>query len=488
MDNLTLTYNGNQLTGVSDASADYDFAGSFEYKRANGSQYIYDRNGSLVADKSRGIAYITYDSNNNPSRIYFTNGNVTKYRYSATGQKLSVEYYVAAPNVTVPFGTEPDALTQGQTMYAGSKQYLLGGSLVMEDGMIDKFLFDGGYAKASAVNPTTYNFSFNYYNQDHLGNNREVVDSAGTVRQITHYYPFGTPYADPSTVLGATLQPYKYNGKELDRMHGLDTYDYGARQYAPILGRWDRMDPLCEKYYSISPYAYCMNNPVNLIDPIGMEPVYNMDGEFLGTTSEGFTGDVMIYSGFMKINFESYTRKMLEENMSDYFRTYDTVNGSNRDGLSNDTKSKIWTDLVSHFEGTQIYDEKFSMSTILGGVIEFKDIGSNHWLSEHNYNEHYGSIRGGDRYKESYETTVENLASSIIVHEWYTHIRKDAGKRFKSHRLAYKNVINWKPFWDKTTDRYKFFCLWQLQYYTKKETGRSQVDPIYRNLFNRYVK
>ena len=273
-----------------------------------------------------------------------------------------------------------------------------------------------------------------------------------------------------------------------DRTHGLDAYDFGARTYFADRMQWGQMDPLCEKYYNISPYAYCMNNPVNLIDPIGMEPVYNMDGEFLGTTSEGFTGDVMIYSGFMKINFESYSRKMLEEKMSDYFRAYDTVNGSNRDGLSNDTKSKIWTDLVSHFEGTQIYDEKFSMSTILGGVIEFKDIGSNHWLSEHNYNEHYGYIRGGDRYKESYETTVENLASSIIVHEWYTHIRKDAGKRFKSHRLAYKNVINWKPFWDKTTDRYKFFCLWQLQYYTKKETGRSQVDPIYRNLFNRYVK
>ena len=54
-------------------------------------------------------------------------------------------------------------------------------------------------------------------------------------------------------------------------MHGLDTYDYGARQYAPILGRWDRMDPLCEKYYSVSPYAYCGGNPVNRIDPDGRE-------------------------------------------------------------------------------------------------------------------------------------------------------------------------------------------------------------------------
>ena len=58
----------------------------------------------------------SYDANGNQSRIYFTNGNVTKYVYSATGQKLGVEYYVAAPNVTVTFGTEPDALTQSQTM------------------------------------------------------------------------------------------------------------------------------------------------------------------------------------------------------------------------------------------------------------------------------------------------------------------------------------------------------------------------------------
>ncbi len=235
----------------------------------------------------------SYDANGTPQKIYFTNGNVTKYVYSATGQKLGVEYYVAAPNVTVTFGTEPDALTQSQTMYAGSRQYLLGGSLVTEDGMVDRFLFDGGNAKASAVNPTTYTFSFYYYNQDHLGNNREVVDSAGVVRQITHYYPFGTPYADPSTILNASLQPYKYNfsiergkrkpacssereknrpevnGKELDRMHGLDTYDYGARQYNPVTARWDRMDPLCEKYYSISPYVYCMNNPVMFLDPDG---------------------------------------------------------------------------------------------------------------------------------------------------------------------------------------------------------------------------
>ena len=218
-------------------------------------------------------ADVTYNAKDTPTNIYFTNGSVTKYVYSSAGEKLGVEYRVAAPNVTVAFGTEPDALTLSQTMYAGSRQYLLGGSLVMEDGMVDRFLFDGGYAKATAVNPTTYNFSFYYYNQDHLGNNREVVDSAGTVKQITHYYPFGTPYADPSTILNASLQPYKYNGKELDKMHGLNTYDYGARQYNPVTARWDRMDPLCEKYYSVSPYAYCHNNPVMMVDPDGRDIV-----------------------------------------------------------------------------------------------------------------------------------------------------------------------------------------------------------------------
>ncbi len=60
----------------------------------------FNANGSLVADKSRGIAYITYDLNNNPKQIYFTNGSVTKYVYSAAGQKLRVVHY--AHTGTVP--------------------------------------------------------------------------------------------------------------------------------------------------------------------------------------------------------------------------------------------------------------------------------------------------------------------------------------------------------------------------------------------------
>ena len=62
---------------------------------------------------------------------------------------------------------------------------------------------------------------------------------------------------------GLSQQPYLYSGKELDRMHALDWYDYGARHYDAALLRWYSMDPLCEKYYHISPYAFCANKYYN---------------------------------------------------------------------------------------------------------------------------------------------------------------------------------------------------------------------------------
>jgi len=70
---------------------------------------------------------------------------------------------------------------------------------------------------------------------------------------------------------GTDLQPFKYNGKEFDTMHGLNQYDYHARQYDAPSGRFTTVDPLAEKYYSISPYAYCANNPINYIDPDGKQ-------------------------------------------------------------------------------------------------------------------------------------------------------------------------------------------------------------------------
>ncbi len=121
---------------------------------------------------------------------------------------------------------------------------------------------------------------FYYFRRDHLGNTREVWQapsivyaqgnaiSPASVVQRTQYYPGGLPWSEG---LVPGWQPYKYNGKEFVEMHGYDTYDYGARGYYAAIGRFGTVDPLAEKYYWISPYAYCMNNPVKYVDLDGRD-------------------------------------------------------------------------------------------------------------------------------------------------------------------------------------------------------------------------
>ncbi|WP_029905331.1 RHS repeat-associated core domain-containing protein [Prevotella sp. 10(H)] len=70
---------------------------------------------------------------------------------------------------------------------------------------------------------------------------------------------------------GTDIQSYKYNGKKLDQNHQLNMYDYSAKFYEPGIGRFSTVDPLAEKYYSWSPYAYVGNNPLKYIDPTGMD-------------------------------------------------------------------------------------------------------------------------------------------------------------------------------------------------------------------------
>ena len=246
-------------------------------------------NGALVTDGTRGITNIAYDDLGNPRRIQLTDGNVTKYVYSATGEKLRVVYQTAVPNITVAIGSTRE-LMPSEILFSDSTDYLLGGALMLKNGRIDKFLFEEGYCQATRYNTTQDNFAFLYYDRDHLGNVRQVtkaIGSNGTVVQTMNYYPFGAQFCDGSAAT-SDFQQYKYNGKELDKMHGLNTYDYGARQYNPITARWDRVDPLAEKYYGVSPYVYCHNNPIMYVDPDGRKdttfvigkdrPVSRIDG------------------------------------------------------------------------------------------------------------------------------------------------------------------------------------------------------------------
>ena len=109
-----------------------------------------------------------------------------------------------------------------------------------------------------------------YYIKDLLGNVREtyVNPSAGYKEciQRMQYYPSGLPWVESA---GASEQPWKYNGKEFVEMHGLDEYDSKARWYYPTICRTTTMDPLAEKYYSTSPYAWCGNNTIIFTDANG---------------------------------------------------------------------------------------------------------------------------------------------------------------------------------------------------------------------------
>ena len=245
IDDLTLEYDGNRLVNVQEhANPVYDYeVMNFEGGSSSCIQYEYDQNGNMVKDKNKSVSSITYNSLNLPSRIEFGQKGSTQLLYDADGRKLNVLHTVTSYGNTKTVNTD----------YCGN--------VVYENGALKRILIDGGYVTMSGQTPV-----YHYYLQDHLGNNRVVLSQAGTIEQVTHYYPFGTVIAASTN---GESQPYKYNGKELDRMNGLDWYDYGARFYDPVLCRWHVMDPLCEKDYGISPYAYCENDPVNAIDTDG---------------------------------------------------------------------------------------------------------------------------------------------------------------------------------------------------------------------------
>lgn len=69
---------------------------------------------------------------------------------------------------------------------------------------------------------------------------------------------------------------FRYNGKEQENKefadgNGLETYDYGARHYEPQIGKFNTIDPHADNYHSWTPYNYVGDNPMNIIDPNGMD-------------------------------------------------------------------------------------------------------------------------------------------------------------------------------------------------------------------------
>ena len=262
IDDLTISYDGNQLVKVTDDAEALNYNGALDFHDVADTdiEYTYDNNGALTKDGNRGINSITYDYGHHP---YYINMNMTsgprniRNDYTPDGRKLSSKHVMSF------------RMVNGFIRKTTTDLYIDG--LILRGDTTLLWQFDGGYVELDANGTPT---CWNYYVTDHLGSTRMIVDSNDSIRETINYYPFGSEMqmTNPAQMTSDPSHPFRFTGKELDKQNGLNWYDFGARWF-DVAGvpMWTSVDPLAEKYYPYSPYNYCAGDPVNKIDPDGRD-------------------------------------------------------------------------------------------------------------------------------------------------------------------------------------------------------------------------
>jgi len=251
IDNLNYIYvSGNKVDRIDDAGT----TAGFNNAVSQAGEYTYDGNGSQLTDLNRGLTQ-AYNMLNLPQTVT-KSGISIAYIYDATGRKLRK----LSTNSGITTVTE----------YIAGIQYQYSTATPVLDFISTE---EGRARKSGSV------YKYEYDLKDHLGNTRITTTwNASDATQMTplnsqrsDYYAFG--YAIQS-LQGTTPSPknqYLYNHKELQEETGL--YDYGARFYDPVIGRWGVVDPLVEAgQESTSPYGYVFDDPIRLTDPDGRVP------------------------------------------------------------------------------------------------------------------------------------------------------------------------------------------------------------------------
>lgn len=243
---LEYDYSGNQLNVVNDGVSGKSW------------RYLYNQNGQMFYD-GRNELLFTYNIAGLPYQCGTPDSIFVVYSYLPSGVKLSA---------TDPFG---DGL-----YYIGPMVYRKSGGSMSFEGSS----FPGGRIVGTDSGAVPY-----YYLTDHLGSTRAIIDGfSGEVVERDDYYPFGSRWNSGPEV---PWNRYRFNGKEWQTFSGLPYIDYGARLYDPQWRlSWNAIDLMSEKYYSVSPYAFCSGNPVNFVDPDGKDGVYINFPEFIITVND----------------------------------------------------------------------------------------------------------------------------------------------------------------------------------------------------------
>jgi RHS repeat-associated protein len=256
IDNLTYNYEAsqqsNRLATVTDAITNPTTIPKGVSKVGNlpssTVQFTYDANGNVTKDNTRGITdIITYNYLDllNQVQVPIT-GSATKrtltYTYDADGDKLKFESSSIAGN------------PGEKIIYAGIAEY-------NASGYVTRIGTDEGLIYSNGSNGP---FEYQYYLRDHLGNVRVVMNTLGDTVQTTNFYPFGMAIKSDAQ-LKTQKNRYLFNSQEVQPE--LTYYDYGARMYDPLIGRWNSQDPMNQ---FDSPYNYLGGDPINSIDPSGM--------------------------------------------------------------------------------------------------------------------------------------------------------------------------------------------------------------------------
>ena len=199
-----------------------------------------------------------------------------------------------------------------------------------------------------SVDVTTLQVSGNpddifYYHTNHLGSTAFITDNNTNIHQGFLYAPFGEITTEYDINFGYNVLPkYSFNAKELDEETGM--YYYEARYYKPPV--FTSRDPMFEKYFWMTPYAYCANNPVKYVDPSGedISTHVDKDGNVIASYDDGNLG-VFMHS---------------DEEINDY-----NINGTR---LENDFEKMV---------GVTLYEKSFEK----GDKIDLESNQAEQWLN-----------------------------------------------------------------------------------------------------------